>query len=206
MKAEFMKTSPHALSTSLKTSFARWTAATALAMLGLAGGAALAAPVVVDVSGAQSLNLLGESGNTVWLIDVGANAALNALSWSLDLEAFSPSVLAEMQVSFGGSSGLDLVTLTPGGDDFLSGLGSYAGSIDLSPLGLSVGADGLLRVEFSEAYKDFASGVAEGQWLSGTLTFDVTAASAVPEPATALLVMLGLGAMGVQVRRRRNTG
>ncbi|MDH0864693.1 PEP-CTERM sorting domain-containing protein [Mitsuaria sp. GD03876] len=194
-----MKTPARLLSRPL----AGWAAAAAIAALGLAAGAAQATPVAIDVTGAQSVNLLGEAGNTVWFIDVGANASLNALSWALDLEAFSPSVLAEMQVSFGNSSGLDLVTFTPGGADFASGLGSYAGSMDLGGLGLGVGADGLLRVEFSEAYKDFAMGVAEGQWLGGTLTFDVTAAAAVPEPATALLALLGLGVMGAQVRRGR---
>jgi hypothetical protein len=174
----------------------------ASALLGLASTSAQATPVAIDVGGAQSVNLLGEAGNTVWFIDVGANAALNSLSWSLDLNAFAPSVLSEMQVSFGNSSGLDLVTFAPGGDDFASGVGSYSGSLDLSPFGLSVGADGLLRLEFSEAYKDFALDVAEGQWLRGSLSFDVTA-SAVPEPASVALVLLGLGAIvGVRARRR----
>ncbi|HEY1396216.1 PEP-CTERM sorting domain-containing protein [Roseateles sp.] len=179
-------------------------AVAASALLGLASAPAHASPIVVDVGGAQSVNLQGEAGNTVWFIDVGANAVLNSLSWSLDLNAFAPSVLSEMQVSFGGSSGLDLVTFAPGGADFASGIGSYSGSLDLSPFGLGVGADGLLRLEFSEAYKDFALDVAEGEWLRGNLTFDVTAASAVPEPASAALALLGLGLIvGVQARRRR---
>ncbi|WP_457390167.1 hypothetical protein [Roseateles sp. P5_E1] len=50
------------------------------ATLAFAGLTAQAAPVVVDVSGAQSINLLGEAGNTVWLIDIGANAVLNSLA------------------------------------------------------------------------------------------------------------------------------
>ncbi|WP_431262568.1 PEP-CTERM sorting domain-containing protein [Roseateles chitinivorans] len=186
--------------------FAAASVLAASALLGLASAPALAAPIVIDVAGAQSINLQGEAGNTMWFIDVGANAVLNSLSWSLDLEAFAPSVLSEMQVSFGGSSGLDLVTFAPGGADFASGVGSYSGSLDLGAFGLSVGADGLLRLEFSEAFKDFAPGVAEGEWQRGTLTFDVTAASAVPEPASAALALLGLGlVLAVRARRARPT-
>lgn len=193
-----MKTLPHLVAAAALTLLG------ATGLGGLGASSAQAAPIVVDVSGAESVNLLGEDGNTVWWINVGANAVLNALDWSVQLEAFSPSVLSEMQVSFGASSGLEMFTFAPGADDFSSGVGAYGGTLDLSGLGFAAGADGLLRVEFSEGFKDFASGVAEGQWLSGNLTFDVTVA-AVPEPASALLVMAGLGMLGAQVRRRRGT-
>ncbi len=171
--------------------------------LGLASLTAQAAPVAVDVSGAQSINLLGEAGNTVWLIDVGANALLTSLDWALELNAFAPSLLAEMQVSFGDSSGANLLTFTPGGADFNSGNGSYSGSLDLSAYGISVGADGLLRLEFSDAFKDFANGVSEGEWVSGSLTFGVGAAGALPEPASVALVLLGLGLVSTTRRTRR---
>jgi len=177
----------------------RLAAAAALA-LAFTSITAQAAPVVVDVSGAQSINLQGEAGNTVWLIDIGANAVLNSLAWTLDLDAFAPSSLAEMQVSFGNSSGLDVVTFAPGGADFISGTGSYTGSLDLTGLGLGAGADGKLRIEFSEGFKDFALNVTEGQWVSGNLSFDV---STVPEPATEALVLLGLGLIGAHGHRTR---
>ncbi|WP_431052639.1 PEP-CTERM sorting domain-containing protein [Roseateles sp. L2-2] len=175
----------------------------ASALLSLASAPAQATPFVVDVAGAKSVNLQGEAGNTLWFIDVGANAALNSLSWSIELDAFAPSALSEMQINFGESRGWGFVTFAPGRSSSASGVGSFSGSLNLSGLGLGLGSDGLLRLEFSEAYKDFATGVAEGEWLRGTLTFDYTVASAVPEPASAALALLGLGAIvGVRARRR----
>lgn len=185
--------------TTMKTKFHHLAAAATLALASLT---ASASPLAVDVSGAQSINLQGEAGNTVWLIDIGANAVLTSLDWALELNAFSPSVLAEMQVSFGDSSGLNLLTFAPGGADFLSGNGSYSGSLDLSAYGVSVGADGLLRLEFSEGFKDFANGVAEGEWVSGNLTFGVSI-GAVPEPASITLALVGLGLVAGARRVRR---
>ena len=183
----------------MKKQLQRLAAAAALSFASLASLSAQAASVVVDVSGAQSVNLLGEAGNTVWLVDIGAGTLLNSLSWAVTLNALDPSRLSELQLSFGGANGLDLVTLAPGEADFSSGTGSYAGTTDLAPLGLAVGSDGLLRIEFSEGFKDFATGTVEGQWVGGNLSFGVTA---VPEPASVALMLLGLGLVGAQFRRR----
>lgn len=172
----------------------------AAAALALAGLAAQATPVVVNVAGAQSVNLQGEAGNTVWLVDIGANAVLNSLDWAVTLSAFAPSSLSEMQVSFSSSSGLDQITLAPDAFAGFSNAGSYAGSLSLAGMGVATGADGLLRIEFSEGFKDFAVNVAEGRWTSGTLSFDV---SAVPEPTGAALALMGLGVIGLRARRTR---
>ena len=173
---------------------------TAAAALALAGLSAQAATQIVNVAGAASTNLLGETGNTVLLVDIGANAVLDSLDWMVSLSAFSPSSLSEMQVSFGSSSGLDQLTFSPAAADTFSGTGSYSGTLSLAGLGVAAGADGLLRIEFSEAYKDFAVGVAEGQWVSGSLTLNV---SAVPEPASAALALLGLTLVGGALGRSR---
>lgn len=180
---------------------------TATAILGCAGLLAnvgtQAATVTVDVSGAQSINLQGDAGNTVWLVSIGANAVLSSLDWTLQLDAFAPSSLSEMQVSFGDSSGAVAINFAPGAADMFSGTGNYNGSLNLTGAGIAAGSDGLLRIEFSEAHKDFDNGVAEGQWVSGSLGLGVTAA-AVPEPASAALVALGLGLIGLQTRRARH--
>ena len=101
------------------------------------------------------------------------------------------------------TSGADAINLAPDVIDGFSGIGSYSGFFDLAGLGLAAGADGLLRLEFSEIYKDFALDVVEGRWVSGSLTFDVTA-GAVPEPGSAALALLALGGLWIATRRPRH--
>lgn len=172
----------------------------ALTTLGLASLAAQAASVVVDVTGAKSINLLPDTGNTVWFIDIGANAQLTSVEWTVTLNAFAPSSLSDMQVSFGRSDGADLINLSPDAFDGFSGTGSYSGSLDLTGWGVGASADGKLRIEFNERFKDLGLGVTEGQWVTGTLTFGV---SAVPEPASAAMALLGLGLVAGARRIRR---
>ena len=174
-------------------------AAAALAFAGFTADGANAATVIVDVTGAQSINPLGEAGNVVRFVDIGANALLTSLDWTVTLQAVAPSALSEMWVSFGRSDGVNMISFSPDIIDGFSGAGSYTGTLDLTGLGVGAGADGLLRVEFNEEFKDFAAGVAEGQWVSGSLTFGV---SAVPEPASITMTLLGLGFLGARARRR----
>lgn len=173
---------------------------TTAAALALASLAAQATTVSVNVAGAQSVNLQGEAGNTVQFVNIGANAVLNSLGWSVTLSALAPSSLSEMQVSFGSSSGLDVITIAPDAFDGFSNAGSYSGSVSFAGLGVAAGADGLLRIEFSEAFKDFAVGVPEGQWLSGNLTLDV---GVVPEPTSTTLALLGLAGLAAWFRGAR---
>lgn len=174
----------------------------------LACTSAFAAPLVVNVAGAESFGEYGDSSNTVLTYNVGANVTITGISYNVNLTAFTPSWLSELSLAFGNSAQTDVVAFNPGFGDDGAGTGIYADSADLVDLGLSfqVGADGILRLEFFEDYDDFDG--ADGIWNSGTITFltdavDVPPSGDVPEPASALLVGAGLAAMGYAGRRRR---
>lgn len=176
----------------------RLAATAALACAGLlTGTSAHAADVAVDVTGINSFEQVGAPANTVLFVNIGANALVTWLSWDVTLQAFAPSSVDEMQVSLGsGASQLD-IPLTA----FSSFTGTaYTGTLDLTGLGVAAGADGQLRIEFSETFKDLAPGVADGQWLSGQLTMGV---SAVPEPASTVLAVIGLAVVAGAGRRQR---
>ncbi|RZJ84204.1 MAG: PEP-CTERM sorting domain-containing protein [Massilia sp.] len=173
-----------------------------------------AAPLVVDVTGVQSVGEIGDPGNTVMNINVGANATITAISYSVNLTAFDPSWLSEIGLAFTDSDGLEGVVFNPGFDDENPGTATYADSADLTALGLSfsVGADGILRLEFYEDFDD-AQVNPDGRWNFGTITFNVeggtvlppvdpgTPGGEVPEPASALLIGAGLAALGYRRRR-----
>lgn len=174
-----------------------------------------AAPVTVTLVNVDSYGVFGDPGNTVYNLFVGAGATITGLSYDVNLTAFFPSYLSEISLAITDSAILNGVSFAPAdavGDDF-SGTGTYSGSADLTtmydadgvPLTFSVGADGILRLEFFEAFDD-ASVAPDGIWNFGTVTFDVTQAAvtpAVPEPASLLLVAAGLAAMGYFGSRRR---
>lgn len=189
------------------------TVAKALAGLSFFACASLfAAPLTVNVAGIQSHGEIGDSNNTVLNFNVGAGSTINAISYSLNLTAFSPSWLSEIGLSFTDSDGIEGVVFNPGFEDEAAGTATYSDSADLAALGLSfqVGADGILRLEF---YEDFDDGGVnpDGIWNSGTITFEIDGyeppvdpgtPGQVPEPATALLMAAGLGMLGYGRRRK----
>lgn len=164
-----------------------------------------AAPLTIDVAGIQSVGQFGDANNTVQLYQVGANARITSLSFTGGLTAFRPSWLSEIYLSFTDQALTRGVFFQPGLGDDVAGSGVYSSSADLVALGLdfTVGADGILRLEFFEDYDDF-SGV-DGRWDFGTITFGIdTVDGEVPEPASGLLLGAGLAMLGLAQRRRRN--
>jgi hypothetical protein len=139
----------------------------------------------------------------VLTFNVGANATITSIDYSVNLTANSPSWLSELGLAFTDSDGFEGVVFNPGFGDEFDGTDTYAGSADLLDFGLSfnVGSDGILRLEFYEDYDDFAG--ADGVWNFGSITFGIEPEfAAVPEPSTALL--LGAGVMLIGLGRRRS--
>jgi hypothetical protein len=177
----------------------------AAAVFAMAPAAANAATLVVNVAGSQGFGALGTATNTVQTFNIGSLSQITGVAYNVNITAFTPSWLSEAAVSFTGSnvSG-DGVNLTPGFDDDNSGTMSYADSADLVALGLdfTVGADGILRLEYFETFNDTTVSP-DSRWNSGTLTFTYTpAATAVPEPASWAMMISGFGLVGGAMRRR----
>ena len=168
-----------------------------------------AAPLTFDVTGIQSYGVRGQPENPVFTFNVGANATVVSVSYNVNITAFDPSYLSELGLAFTATDLNIGAGLLPGFGVDASGTGSYSGMSDLvaQDLSFSVGADGILRLEFFEGYDDGAVSP-DGIWNFGTVTFNfagdaVDPGTDVPEPATGLLLGAGLAAMGYAARRRR---
>ena len=179
-------------------------AAAALALSALAAPALASnheptlVPLSFNVSGIQSFGIFGDAGNAVQTVSLAPGAIVSGVSWDVTLSATAPSWLNEMFVMLSNSAQSTGYQLFPAPTAEQSGPGHYTGSTALGANSFAVGANGLLRLEFAESLDDLA-GQADGTWLSGTLTFEV---SAVPEPATYASLALGLVLVGAAARRR----
>jgi hypothetical protein len=154
----------------------------------------------VDTAGILDYDERDAASNVVLDFYVGSGASITSLKWDVNLTSYVGSYLSEMKLTFSDSLGKG-VTFTPGyGDDF-DGTANYAGFQNLGGLGqiFAVGADGILRLEFHDGFKDLAFDEPEGIWNSGTLIFGV---SPVPEPPVFAMALAGLLLISAVIKRR----
>lgn len=168
-----------------------------------------AAPLTFDVTGIQSFGERGRPENPVFTFDVGANATITSISYNVNITAFDPSYQSELGLAVSDAAQSVGVFVVPGLGVDEPGTGTFSELSDLVALGLSfsVGADGILRLEFYEGFDD-ADVNPDGRWNFGTVTFNFAGDSVdpgtdVPEPASALLIGAGLAMMGYAGRRQR---
>ena len=181
------------------------------------GGAANAADLTrtITLSDVASTSYLSWEGNTVVEVDLGTRSHLNTFAWDVTLTANEGSFLNEAFMQLSDSQQWNQLYFLPsfladpdGG--YHAGTEHYSGSVDFRHLdtgaeqgdySFSVGQDGILRLEFAENI-DGVEG-ADAIWNSATFTFGYTV-SAVPEPSTYGMLLLGLGVVGAVAQRRKS--
>lgn len=151
--------------------------------------------LVIEFSNQYSADVLGSAENTTLVYRVAPQAWITGLSWSVTATAFDPSWLSELTLNLSNSLG-EGIQLSPADGVNSAGSLSTSGQLDLvnSGLGFRLRPDGRLTLEFYDAFDDLA-GAPDGRWSSGLLQVHYLAA-AVPEPASAGLLLAGLLAAG----------
>lgn len=158
--------------------------------------------LVVETTDILNYDERGATSNVILDFHVGAGASITSLKWDVNVTAYAGSYLSEMKLTFSDTLG-NGVTFTPGNGDDFDGTTDYAGFQDLGELGqtFAVGADGILRLEFHDGFKDLAFDEPEGVWNSGTLTFGI---APVPEPPAFAMMLGGLLLAASALRRRHS--
>lgn len=142
--------------------------------------------LTIDISGYQSFDLQGSPLNKIFHVLVGVGTEITALEWDLNLSTVGGSWASEAVIGFENQ-----LNLTPGiADAFPVTNANYSsdGIIDLSDVGLpniTVGADGLLALEFFESFDD-VPGVADAIWLAGSTITIYTPGWPTPGTASSL--------------------
>lgn len=184
-----------------KLNYVRRLVACLMAAAAMSFGMAQANELRIDTAGILDNDERGAVSNVVLEFYVGSGASITSLLWDVNVTSYVGSYLSEMQITFSDSLGKG-VTFTPGyGDDF-DGTANYAGFQNLGDIGqiFAVGADGILRLEFHDGFKDLAFDEPEGIWNSGTLVLGI---SPVPEPPAFAMLLGGLLLVSAVIKRRR---
>jgi hypothetical protein len=132
--------------------------------------------VVVDVTGTPSYDSAGASCNIRMTIPAPAGRDnFNGIGWDVTLTATSPSWLSEIAVLITDVNGNGYI-LRPGVDDTFPGTGTYSSGgvgklCDVYGLPDLPLPDGNLYLEFFETFDDFSGCGQDGNWDSGTISF-----------------------------------
>lgn len=157
------------------------------------------ATITVDISGFNTWDLAGAAVNETLDVALGGDYLVTGIGWNVTIASFGASWRSEATIGFSDSSiGLQL---SPGTDSS-PGTGTYTsgGILDLASIDptfpFTVGADGILSLEFYETFDDVPNAI-DATFLSGS---SLQVQYVVPAPGA--LAMLGLGGL-VAGRRRR---
>jgi hypothetical protein len=132
--------------------------------------------VVVDVADTPSYDSVGASCNIRMTIPAPSGRdSFNGIGWDVQLTATSPSWRSEIAVLITNVNGEGYV-LRPGAADTSAGTGTYTSNgvgklCDVYGLPDLPLPDGNLYLEFYETYDDFSDCGQDGNWDSGTLSF-----------------------------------
>ena len=175
----------------------------AVALLGSAPMAQAATLNIGPVRG-EAYGTQGTTGNTVLTYNLGANAHVTNIAYTLTLTALVPSWRWDHVIRFGGSSSYD-VEFKPAYDLQQPGTNTFTGTMDLAAAGMDffLMGDGVFKLEFLDSFETRGlTAVWDDVRIGVTYQPGI---GAVPEPAAWALMIVGVGAIGGRMRRRQRT-